>query len=101
MVLGDKDNLGRGEWLPPSQAPGQKPPKPRGGPLADHRIVTLTLIAGQGWVSGSIALSDPGKGLGKQRRPITCRAEDAPQEVAELVEWALGDRQDAPSLFDV
>jgi hypothetical protein len=69
--------------------------------MAEQCVVTLTLIKGQGWVRGGIAMHPIGERCARQCRSVTCRVGDAPAEVAELIEWALSEHQSAPSLFDV
>ncbi len=51
--------------------------------------VTLTGVVSGGWFTGTVCKGDhPFRSRLGQRRPITCRVEDAPHEVAELIEWA-------------
>jgi hypothetical protein len=52
--------------------------------------VTLAGVVSGGWFTGTIARGEAARaGRMRDRRPVTCRVEDAPEEIAELIAWAM------------
>jgi hypothetical protein len=61
--------------------------------------VTLAGVVSGGWFTGTIARGGrDSQGRLCERRPITCRVEDAPEEIAELIAWAMHPNAMHPTL---
>jgi hypothetical protein len=58
--------------------------------MAEAFTVALTGVVGDQWFVGSVKRWVPGeKHTTFQKRPVTCRVEDAGDELAEVIDWLL------------
>ncbi len=67
--------------------------------MEDTWTVSLIGVVSKGWLTGSVTRTPVGsRRLNFSKRPITCRVEDAPHEVAELVAWMTRPNEMHPQL---
>ncbi len=65
------------------------------------QMVSLTAVVSQGWITGSVEKWRKGEHRISQRRNLSCRVEDAPAEVAELMGWLVKSDDEPHPTFDL
>ncbi len=67
--------------------------------MAEPFTVALTGVRGDQWFTGSVKRWVPGERRTTcETRPVMCRIEDAGDELAELIAWALKPQRFEPQL---
>jgi hypothetical protein len=68
--------------------------------MLHQAVVEITYVVSGGWVTGRLRKALSGEHRAHETRQISCRVEDAPAEMAELVAWSLQPRPVEPTLFE-